>query len=368
MLFQYREWDPLEISRQERFKLLVKLLNLLLLQTNGDLEEALQWLDQFGRKHGLLDEDYTLEDFKKDLERQGNTSTDARTGRTRLTSRGVRGIRRSALEQIFQGLRMDAIGGNHRTNHPGQGQDRLTETRPYRFGDALGQIAATPTLSNAIRRAGIEEFNLIEEDLEVYENEQNTSCATVLLLDVSHSMILYGEDRITPAKQAAMALVELIQTRYPKDDLRVVLFGDDAVEVPIRELHKAGVGPFHTNTLAGLQLARRILTARKHRNKQVFMVTDGKPSCMWDQGRLYKNASWTLDRRIVTAVLNEASQLRRKRIPITTFMVTEDPTLVRFVEELTEINKGRAFYTSPTQLGSFLMVDYMSRRRLKRGG
>jgi len=184
----------------------------------------------------------------------------------------------------------------------------------------------------------------------------------VLLIDVSHSMILYGEDRITPAKQAALALAELILTRYPKDSLHVVLFGDDAWEVKIRDIPYASVGPYHTNTKAALQLGQRILARQKHVNKQIFMITDGKPSAIHENGRLYKNA-FGLDPKIVNKTLDEAVQCRRKRIAITTFMVTQDPYLVRFVERFTQLNKGRAYFADLENLGSYLFVDYNQNRR-----
>jgi uncharacterized protein with von Willebrand factor type A (vWA) domain len=211
-------------------------------------------------------------------------------------------------------------------------------------------------------RRGDEDLALREGDLEVRETEHVTSCATVLLLDVSHSMVLYGEDRITPAKRVALALVELIQTRYPKDSLDLVLFGDDAQHVSLSELPYVSAGPYHTNTQAGLQLARRILMRRKHSNKQVFMITDGKPSCIHEEGALYKN-SFGLDPRIVNRTLDEAVILRRHRIPITTFMVARDPYLQGFVQRLTELNHGRAYFASLRNLEEYLLVDFMRNRR-----
>jgi uncharacterized protein with von Willebrand factor type A (vWA) domain len=220
-------------------------------------------------------------------------------------------------------------------------------------------------LSNAFRRDGIDDFTLKEEDLEVYETEHQTTCATVLMIDISHSMILYGEDRITPAKQVALALSELIMTRFPKDYLAMITFGDDAQLVSINELPFLNVGPYHTNTRAGLQLARQLLRRCGNANKQIFMVTDGKPSAIFtESGKLYKN-SFRLDPKIVNKTLDEAVNCRREKIPITTFMVARDPYLINFVEELTKANQGRAYYSSLNNLGEFVFVDYIRNRKKK---
>ena len=219
------------------------------------------------------------------------------------------------------------------------------------------------TLSNAFRRAGLSDFNLKEDDFEVYETDHHTSMATVLMIDLSHSMILYGEDRITPARRTAMALSELILTRYPKDTLDIVAFGNDAWEVEVKDLPYLEVGPFHTNTRAGLQRARTILHRRKNRNKQIFMITDGKPSAQFEpNGRLYKN-SFGLDRRIINKVLDEGVICRREGITITTFMIASDPYLQNFVRQLTEANRGRAYYASLDNLGGFIFEDYVRNRR-----
>ncbi len=196
----------------------------------------------------------------------------------------------------------------------------------------------------------------------MHEEEHLTSCATVLAIDISHSMVLYGEDRFTPAKKVALAMVELIQSKYPKDSIDVLLFGDDASRVPISEISKAQVGPFHTNTKAGLALARKLLVHRKNPNKQVFLITDGKPSAIWEHGRLYKNP-FGLDLKIVNRTLEEADACRRDGITITTFMIATDAYLVDFVDKLTKINRGRAYYASPYNLAEFLFTDYIKNRK-----
>ena len=212
-----------------------------------------------------------------------------------------------------------------------------------------------------MRRTPGRSFQLREDDLEVRERERFVSAATVLMLDISHSMILYGEDRITPAKRVALALVELIRTRYPKDALHLVLFGDDAREVPLRELPYSGVGPYHTNTHAGLQLARHILMRKKHSNRQIFMITDGKPTALNERDGLYLNP-FGLDRKIVRRTLNEAAECRRYGIPITTFMLAREPLLVDFVRQMTEINHGRAYFSSLRDLEQKVFVDFIRNR------
>jgi uncharacterized protein with von Willebrand factor type A (vWA) domain len=278
-----------------------------------------------------------------------------------LTARGEQRIRMDALERIFGGLRPGGRG-SHPTPYAGSGtQEPLPERRPYEFGDDIGNIDFQASLKNAMRR--FQDLNLEEQDLRVFETEAGTSCASVLLLDVSHSMVLYGEDRITPAKQVALALVELITRQYPKDSLRVVLFGDTAREVSISQLPYVGAGPYHTNTKAGLQVARQLLQREKHPNKQIIMVTDGKPSVI-DRpgGRVYRNPMG-LDPVIVNRTLDEAVVCRRRRIPITTFMITSDPYLKQFVARLTELNRGRAYFTSPDNLGQFVLWDFMANRK-----
>jgi len=277
-----------------------------------------------------------------------------------------RRIRQDALKQVFTSLKKSG-SGNHETPHEGAGVERLSETRPYQFGDNPTNIDYSRTIKNAIQRAGLENFNLTEDDFEVYETEHLSSCATVLMIDISHSMILYGEDRITPAKQVAMALAELVTTQFPRDVLEVLVFGDRAERVRIDQLPFLQVGPFHTNTKHGLQVARNMLSRKSNTNKQIFMVTDGKPSAMFDsRGRFYRN-SFGLDPRIVNRTLDEAVICRRQGIVISTFMVARDPYLVNFVRKLTEMNRGRAYYSHLDKLGEYVFEDYLRnrRRRLK---
>jgi Ca-activated chloride channel family protein len=365
MRFRYSQWTPQSATDESRLQQLISLFSYLAVQTSGDVQEALDWLRQLAEEYGLFDENLSMDELIDKLREMGIIE-DVKTG-MQLTAKGVQRIRQDALREIFTSLKKDP-GGAHETPFTGQGVDRLSETKKFSFGDQPTNIDLTSTLSNAFRRDGIDNFTLKEEDLEVYETEHQTTCATVLMLDISHSMILYGEDRITPAKQVALALSELIMTRFPKDYLALVVFGDDAQIVSINELPFLAVGPYHTNTKAGLQLARDLLRRRGSVNKQIFMVTDGKPSAVFEaSGKLYKN-SFGLDPRIVNKTLDEAVACRREKIAITTFMVARDPYLINFVEELTKANHGRAYYSSLSNLGEFVFVDYIRNRRKKFSG
>ena len=359
MRFDYSHWQGPRPEDLDFIRQMMEIYRNLLLQTGGDVDEALRWMAHFGEQYGFFDEKFGLEDFKQLLEESGEAR---RTPRGfEVTPQGEKRIRQDSLNEIFTALQAGGAG-DHRTADAGQGGERLSETRPYQFGDDLGSLDPLATLSNAVRNRGLEELSLEEEDLEVYEQEHLSSAATVLLVDVSHSMILYGEDRITPAKKIALALAHLIETRYPKDTLDVVLFGDDAAQVPIRDLLKIQAGPFHTNTQAGLALARRILEGRRGVNKQIFMVTDGKPSAIREPGGLYKNP-FGLDPKIVNRTLEEAAHCRRKRITITTFMLATDAPLLDFVRRLTELNHGRIYEADPQNLGAYVFRDFVRNRR-----
>src|SRR3990170_4890223 len=360
MRFRYTKWTPESQTDEGRLESLMSLFSYLLIQSSGDVQEAMEWLRQLAEEYGLFDENLSMDELIEKLKKYG--IIEEVEGMPVLTTKGVQKIRQDALRQIFSSLKK-APDGMHETPYTGKGVDRLSETKKWSFGDHPTNVDLTSTLTNAIRRDGIEDFNLKEEDLEVYETEHMTSCATVLMLDISHSMILYGEDRITPAKQVALALAELIRTKFPRDFLSLVVFGDEAKIVSLNELPFLNVGPYHTNTRAGLQLARNLLRRSGKVNKQVFMVTDGKPSAIFDDvGRLYKN-SFGLDPRIVNKTLDEAVACRRKRIPITTFMVASDPYLQSFVQKLTELNKGRAYFTSPDHLGEYIFWDFINNRK-----
>jgi len=359
MRFDYTKWRGPRPRDLEFIKQLLEIYRNLLLQTGGDADEALRWMEHFGGQYGFFNDRFGVADFKKLLEQTGEVQ---RTPRGfKLTPKGERRIRQDSLNEVFSALQAGGTG-DHRTPVAGKGGERLSETRPFQFGDSLTDLDPLTSMSNAVRNHGIDELTITEDDLEVFEQEHLSACATVLMVDVSHSMILYGEDRITPAKKIALALTQLIQTRYPKDTLDVVLFGDDAVQVPPGELLKIQAGPFHTNTRAGLQLAQRILNTRRGVNKQIFMITDGKPSAISEYGRLYKNP-FGLDPRIVNKTLEEAAYCRKKRITITTFMLATDVPLLDFVRKLTALIHGRIYETDPNHLGAYVFRDFVRNRR-----
>jgi Ca-activated chloride channel homolog len=242
------------------------------------------------------------------------------------------------------------------------GDEMNPETRPYEFGDPMEAINYTSSITNAFINHGIDNLTIQQDDLEIHETDYKTQTSTVLMIDISHSMILYGEDRITPAKKVAMALSELITTRYPKDTLDIVVFGNDAWQIEMKELPYLQVGPYHTNTVAGLELAMDLLRKRKNPNKQIFMITDGKPTCLKQGNKYYKN-SFGIDSKILNRTLNLAGQLKKLKIPVITFMIASDPYLQQFVREFTEVNNGKAFYSSLDGLGKFVFEDYERNKR-----
>ena len=329
--------------------------------TENDPAEALQWMNQLDAEHGFTDDSYGMGDFIEDLKAKGYLKEDPVTGNLEASGKTHRSIRQRSLEEIFGKLKKTQ-SGQHKTPYSGVGDDVTPDTRQYQFGDPVDFIDITATLQNAQIHHGLDDFRLTEDDLSIREREHKTQTSTVLMIDISHSMILYGEDRITPAKKVAMALAELITTRYPKDTLDIVVFGNDAWPVELKDLPYLQVGPFHTNTLAGLELAMEILRRRKTQNRQIFMITDGKPSCIREGKKYYKN-SYGLDKKIVSKTLNMAAQCRRLNIPITTFMIAQDPYLQQFVRDFTRINNGRAFYSSLDGLGEYLFEDFVRNRR-----
>ncbi len=360
MKFVYSEWNErLHGKAMSSFERLLDLFMQLLQYTAGDAAEALRWLTALDEQHNLTGDGEGIGDFIEELKKRG--FLEEHDGSVVITARSERTLRQRSLEDIFQHLRK-GDRGRHKTPFAGAGDERLPETRSWQYGDDLSHLDVTGTLWNAYQRSGLEDVSLTEDDFQVYETDHHTTVATVLMIDLSHSMILYGEDRITPARRTALALAELIMTRYPKDTLDIVAFGNDAWEVKVKDLPYLQVGPYYTNTLAGLQRARDILRKRKNRNKQIFMITDGKPSCHFEAGRLYRNA-YGLDRRIINRVLDESVRCRRERITITTFMVARDPYLQQFVHQLAEANQGRAYYSSLDDLGSFIFEDYVRNRR-----
>ncbi len=353
-----------EEEEKSPFDKLFEIFKELITHTSGDLEEALDWLKQLDQEYKLTSEAYTLDDFVEDLKKKGYIREEAENGEggMKITAKTERAIRKNALDQIFGNLRK-STSGNHRTKHIGLGDEHTGDFRNYQYGDSLDRISMTESLRNAQIHHGIGNFNMTEDDLVVEETHFKSQMSTVLMIDLSHSMILYGEDRITPAKKVAMALAELITTRYPKDTLDIIVFGNDAWQVSIADLPYLKVGPYHTNTVAGLQLAMDILRRKRNTNKQIFMITDGKPSCVRQRdGSYYKNPMG-LDPFIVDKCYNMARQARKLRIPITTFMIAQDPYLMQFIQEFTYANQGKAFYTGLKGLGEMIFEDYETNRK-----
>jgi Ca-activated chloride channel family protein len=255
-----------------------------------------------------------------------------------------------------------ASQGRHDTRHQATGIEASGGSKVYEFGDTLN-LDATATLTSAIAREGLGlPLNLEYSDLQVHQSEYQSSCATVVMLDCSHSMILYGEDRFTPAKRVAMALSHLIRTQYPGDSLSLVLFHDSAEEMPISQLARVKVGPWHTNTREGLRVAQSVLARQRKDMKQIVMITDGKPSALTlPDGRIYKNA-YGLDPLVVSETLEEVARCKRSNIMINTFMLASDYGLVQFVHKVSEMCRGRAYFTTPDTLGEYLLMDYMQRK------
>ncbi|ATL49001.1 hypothetical protein COR50_18515 [Chitinophaga caeni] len=356
----FSRFDPNENARSP-FDRLLSFFTQLLTYTSGDFNEALQWLMELDKQYQLTDKNYGIGDFLNDLKEKGYIQENELSGEITITPKTEQTIRQGALEEIFGKLKK-STQGNHTTRKPGLGDEINAETRPYNFGDPLENIDMTASIRNAQINHGVNIFDMQQDDLEVRETDFKTQTSTVLMIDISHSMILYGEDRITPAKKVAMALGELITTRYPKDTLDIIVFGNDAWQIQIKDLPYLQVGPFHTNTVAGLELAMDILRRRRNPNKQIFMITDGKPTCLKIGSQYYKN-SFGLDRKILNRTLNLAAQCKKLKIPITTFMVATDPYLQEFVNEFTETNSGKAFYSGTDNLGKFLFRDFQSGKR-----
>ncbi|WP_282118009.1 vWA domain-containing protein [Maribacter aquivivus] len=369
-------FETYEAPEQSIFDKLFDIFQELITHTSGDFDEAIDWLRELDKEYELTTEDYTIDDFIEDLKAKGYIREEFKDGGgdgedgeegsgggdISITAKMERIIRQRALDQIFGKLKRSGAG-NHKTGKSGQGDEHTGDLREYRYGDGLENISMTESIKNAQINHGMGSFQLSEDDLVVEDTQHKAQMSTILMIDISHSMILYGEDRITPAKKVAMALAELITTRYPKDTLDILVFGNDAWPIPIKDLPYLKVGPYHTNTVAGLQLAMDMLRRKRNTNKQIFMITDGKPSCLrMPDGTYYKN-SVGLDDFIVEKCYNMARQARKLHIPITTFMIAQDPYLMQFIRHFTEANKGKAFFTGLKGLGEMIFEDYEANRK-----
>lgn len=364
--WKFSEYIPSSLEG-DTFEKLLKLFQELLIHTSGDVSEALSWLTQLDKEYKLTTEDYGMADFIQDLIDKGyiQQGDEGQGGGGFTPSKKMEiALRKKSLEDIFGQIKK-AKKGNHSTTISGKGDEATSELRPYEFGDSLDKLAISESLKNAQINNGLDSFQLTPSDLEVHQTFYQSQTSTVLMIDISHSMILYGEDRITPAKKVAMALAEMITNQYPKDTLDVIVFGNDAWQIEIKDLPYLEVGPYHTNTVAGLELAIDIIRRRRNPNKQIFMITDGKPTCIKKGKKYYKN-SFGLDRKIVNRTLNLAARCRKMEVAITTFMIARDPYLVNFVEQFTKANNGKAFYSSLKGLGEFIFMDYKNNKRKRR--
>jgi len=337
-------------------------------QTLEDLKEAIEQALESDAPEGL--EELTPEQRQQLIDRLAQKLFDEGYANKEETPREVR-VEATDKALDFLGYKtlkdlMGALGrssfGLHDTRDYATGIEASGPSKQYEFGDAM-HLDASTTLFSAMRREGVKvPLDIDYADLHVHQAEYQSSCATVLMLDCSHSMILYGEDRFTPAKKVALALAHLIRTQYPGDSLRVVLFHDTAEEVRISELARVQVGPYYTNTRDGLLLAQRILASEKKDMKQIVMITDGKPSALTlEDGRIYKNPMG-LDPLVMSRTLEEVGRCKRSGILINTFMLATDHALVQFVQQVTEMCRGKAYFTTPYTLGEYLLMDFMSRK------
>ena len=330
------------------------------LQQEGGMEQLIEEVIQ-----RMQDEDYISIDEPFDPARPspalGQASEAQQQARFEVTDKSLDFLGYRTLRDLLGSLGKSSFG-RHDTRDLATGIEASGSSRQYEFGDTLN-LDITATLSSALQREGLKvPINIEYSDLNVHQCEYQSSCATVVMLDCSHSMILYGEDRFTPAKKVAMALAQLIRTQYPGDSLSLVLFHDSAEELPLSQLARVKVGPYYTNTREGLRLAQRILQRQKKDMKQIVMITDGKPSALTlEDGRIYKNA-FGLDPLVVSQTLEEVSRCKRAGILINTFMLASDFGLVQFVQKVTEMCRGKAYFTTPERLGEYVLMDYMARK------
>ena len=330
------------------------------MQAEGKLDELIEQLIQ-----RMEQEDYISIDQPHDPARQssvgGQVGDAQQQAKFEITDKSLDFLGFKTLRDLLGSLGKSSFG-RHDTRDLATGIEASGASKLYEFGDTLN-LDITATLSSAIQRDGLSlPLNIEYADLQVHQCEYQSSCATVVMLDCSHSMILYGEDRFTPAKKVAMALSQLIRTQYPGDSLSLILFHDSAEEVPLSQLARVKVGPYYTNTREGLRLAQRILQKQRKDMKQIVMITDGKPSALTlEDGRIYKNA-FGLDPLVVSETLQEVSKCKRAGILINTFMLASEYGLIQFVQKVTEMCRGKAYFTTPYTLGQYLLMDYMSRK------
>jgi Ca-activated chloride channel family protein len=331
------------------------------MQSQGNLQQLVEQLIQRMEQEDYISTSDSSPDPSKPAQTGGQVGPSQAQARFEITDKSLDFLGYRTLRDLLGSLGKSSFG-RHDTRDLATGVEASGASRRYEFGDTLN-LDITETLSRAIKREGLGlPLNLEYDDLQVHQCEYQSSCATVVMLDCSHSMILYGEDRFTPAKKVAMALSHLIRTQYPGDSLSLILFHDSAEEVPLSQLARVKVGPYYTNTREGLRLAQRLLQRQRKDMKQIVMITDGKPSALTlEDGRIYKNA-FGLDPLVVSHTLEEVSKCKRAGIMINTFMLASDYGLVQFVQKVTEMCRGKAYFTTPYTLGQYLLMDYMSRK------
>ena len=365
---QYMQFNELDGNALERLKEAIEQA-----LRNGELFDPEQAQQMADKLDAMSDSDFQqlVERMVQKLSDEGyiNTEQPGKQGsngeprdvKFQVTDKSVDFLGFKTLKDLMAGLGRASFGA-HDTREMSTGVETSGSSKLYEFGDTLN-LDVSETLFSALRREGVGlPLNLEYQDLHVHQSEYQSSCATVLMLDCSHSMILYGEDRFTPAKKVALALAHLIRTQYPGDSLRLVLFHDSAEELRIGELARAQVGPYYTNTCDGLRLAQRLLNQEKKDMKQIIMITDGKPSCLTlDDGRVYRNA-FGLDPLVISKTLEEVGRCKKQGILINTFMLASDYGLVQFVQKVTELCRGKAYFTTPVNLGQYLLMDYMNRK------
>ncbi len=331
--------------------------------TMEQLREALKKALEERGEYSQAQIDQALEGLLAKLEEEGYLSTEEHRERitVNVTDKAVDFLGFKTLKDLLGGLGRASMGA-HETRDMATGVETSGASRQWEFGDTLN-LDTSATLFSAMQREGVGmPLNLEYSDLHVHQSEYQSSCATVVMLDCSHSMILYGEDRFTPAKRVALALAHLIRTQYPGDTLRFVLFHDTAEEVRLGDLARVQVGPYYTNTRDGLILAQKILASERKDMKQIVMITDGKPSALTlEDGRIYKNPMG-LDPLVMSKTLEEVGRCKRAGIPINTFMLATDYALVQFVQQVTEMCKGKAYFTTPYTLGQYVMMDFLARK------
>ncbi len=351
------------LSKNNPFKRLLEVFHEIMLATSGDVGSTFQWMNEIDRRYGLFPKNYRLPDFIKDLEQnkfirkdsvESNPSKFIPTGKFEIS------LRQNAFLSLFGKIKKSKPG-HHTSKIAGKSDEFLGDLRPFEFGDSHYQIEPSESIKNAIVRHGTKNIEIDERDLVSYDSAMQSQCATVLMIDISHSMVLYGEDRITPAKKVAIALSEMIRQYYPKDKLDIVVFGDEAWQIRISDIPYLEVGPYHTNTVAGLNLAISLLNKSKSPNKHIMMITDGKPSCIKRGKEYYKNA-FGLDPYIINRTLALARKCRKSGIAVTTFMVSTDPYLIEFIEQFSKEAKGKSFYTGLEKLGDEIFSQYNKRK------